>query len=43
MKILLVIDQFNDSNNGTTISAQRFVKGLEQHCHKVSVLTIGKK
>ena len=42
MKILLVIDQFNDSNNGTTISAQRFAKGLEQHGHKVSVLTIGK-
>lgn len=42
MKILLVIDQFNDSNNGTTISAQRVAKGLEQHGHKVSVLTIGK-
>ena len=24
MKILIVIDQFDDANNGTTISAKRF-------------------
>lgn len=42
MKILLVIDQFNDSNNGTTISARRFAEGLEKRGHKVSVLSVGK-
>lgn len=42
IKILLVIDQFNDSNNGTTISARRFAEGLEKRGHKVSVLSVGK-
>ena len=28
MKILIVIDQFDNSNNGTTISARRFCKRL---------------
>ena len=28
MKILIVIDQFDDANNGTTISAKRFAEGL---------------
>ena len=28
MKIVLVIDQFDDANNGTTISARRFAKAL---------------
>ena len=27
MKIVLVIDQFDDANNGTTISARRFAAG----------------
>ena len=30
MKILIVIDQFDNSNNGTTISARRFAKGLQE-------------
>ena len=41
MKILLVIDQFNDSNNGTTISARRFAEGLEKNGHKVEILSTG--
>lgn len=41
MKILLVIDQFDDSNNGTTISARRFAKGLENAGHTVYVVSSG--
>lgn len=42
MKILLVMDQFDDSNNGTTISARRFAEGLEKNGHEVSVIGVGK-
>ena len=28
MKIVLVIDQFDDSNNGTTVTARRFAGQL---------------
>lgn len=31
MKILLVIDQFDADNNGTTISAKRFASVLRKH------------
>lgn len=41
MKILLVIDQFDNSNNGTTISARRFAKGLEDAGHTVYVVSSG--
>ena len=30
MKILLVIDQYQNGNNGTTISARRFAEGLQK-------------
>lgn len=41
MKILLVIDQFDNSNNGTTISARRFAKGLQEAGNKVYVVSTG--
>ena len=40
MKILIVIDQFYDSNNGTTISARRFAQGLENVGHEVFVMSV---
>ena len=30
MKILFVIDQYNNDNNGTTISAKRFAKVVSE-------------
>jgi hypothetical protein len=30
VKILLVMDQFENANNGTTISAIRFAEGLKK-------------
>lgn len=42
MKILLVMDQFDEGNNGTTISAQRFAKALRERGHEVRVAASGK-
>lgn len=42
MKIVLVIDQFDDANNGTTISARRFARALIQHGNQVRVIACGK-
>ncbi len=33
MKIVLVIDQFDDANNGTTISARRFASAQIGRAH----------
>ncbi len=41
MKILMVIDQFDDDNNGTTISARRFAETLRQHGNEVRVVSTG--
>lgn len=41
MKILLVIDQFDADNNGTTISAKRFACVLHNHGHQVRIITTG--
>lgn len=41
MKILLVIDQFDKKNNGTTISTIRFAENLRKHGHEVKVVTTG--
>ena len=41
MKILIVIDQFEHSNNGTTISARRFAKGLQDAGNEVYVVSTG--
>ena len=43
MKILIVIDQFDNSNNGTTISARRFTKGLQSTGNEVYVVSTGDK
>ena len=42
MKIVLVIDQFDDANNGTTISARRFASALKAHGNEVRVIATGK-
>ena len=42
MKILIVIDQYDNLSNGTTISARRFVEGLRKRGHEVKVLSTGK-
>lgn len=41
MKILLVIDQFDSENNGTTISTRRFAQYLREHGNTVKVVTTG--
>jgi glycosyltransferase involved in cell wall biosynthesis len=41
MKILLIIDQFDAENNGTTISAKRFAKILKSRGHEVRVVSTG--
>lgn len=41
MKIVLVIDQFDDANNGTTISARRFAMALREHGNEVRVIATG--
>ena len=41
MKILIVIDQFDDANNGTTISAKRFAEGLISLGHEVYIVSTG--
>lgn len=43
MKILIVIDQYDGANNGTTISARRFVENLRKRGHIVKVITTGEK
>ena len=42
MRILLVIDQFDNDNNGTTISARRFAEVLKRHGNEVKVVSIGR-
>ena len=42
MKIVLVIDQFDDANNGTTISARRFAQALKDNGNEVRVIATGK-
>ena len=42
MKIVLVIDQFDEANNGTTISARRFATALKEHGNEVRVIATGK-
>lgn len=41
LKILLVIDDYVTSNNGTTISCRRFATELRRQGHEVKVLGIG--
>lgn len=41
MKILLIIDQFDADNNGTTISAKRFATHLREHGNEVRIVSTG--
>lgn len=41
MKILIVIDQYDNGNNGTTMSSRRFVEGLEKRGHEVLIVSTG--
>ncbi len=43
MKILFVIDTYDTSNNGTSISAQRFAAQLRENGHEVKILTSGEE
>lgn len=42
MKILLVIDQFYEANNGMTISVRRFAKVLADHGHEIRIVSTGR-
>lgn len=41
MRILLVMDQLDDKNNGTTISAQRLAVTLREHGNEVRTVSVG--
>ena len=41
-EILIVIDQYENLSNGTTISAKRFAEGLRKAGNEVQVLSTGK-
>jgi len=41
MKIVLVIDQFDNLNNGTTATARRFAGALRARGHTVTILASG--
>ena len=41
MKIVLVIDQYDIGNNGTTISSRNLVNALRQRGHQVVILGMG--
>jgi len=41
VRILLVIDQFDNDNNGTTISARRFADTLRRHGNEIRVVCTG--
>lgn len=43
MNILVVIDQYDGANNGTTISARRFVDNLRKDGNEVRVISTGKQ
>ncbi|MDP2892086.1 MAG: glycosyltransferase [Bacillota bacterium] len=41
MRIVLVLDQYDNENNGTTVSAARFVEHLRANGHDVRVVSTG--
>lgn len=43
MKIVLVMDQFDDANNGTTIAARRLAENLQAHGHTITSLACGEQ
>ena len=42
MNIVLVIDQFDNGNNGTTITARRYAEQLRRRGHRVTILAGGR-
>lgn len=42
MKIVLVMDQYDDTNNGTTVTARRLAQNLRQVGHAVTILAGGR-
>jgi len=42
MRIVLVLDQYDNENNGTTISAARFAENLRKRGHEVRIISTGK-
>jgi 1,2-diacylglycerol 3-alpha-glucosyltransferase len=42
MKIAIVLDQYDNLNNGTTVSAARFVENLRARGHEVRIISMGK-
>lgn len=42
MRIVIVIDQYDNENNGTTVSAARFVSHLRARGHEVRICSTGK-
>ncbi|MFV0413700.1 MAG: hypothetical protein ACK5L3_10595 [Oscillospiraceae bacterium] len=42
MKIVLVMDQFDNQNNGTTITARRLAENLRAQGHTVTILAAGR-
>ena len=42
MKIVYVMDQYDDRNNGTTVSAGRFIDHLRARGHEVRIVSTGK-
>ena len=43
MRIVLVVDMFDEENNGTTMTARRFADMLRQRGHQVRVVSIPEK
>lgn len=43
MKIVLVIDQYDIGNNGTTMSARNLVEALKRRGHEVAIVGMGKE
>ena len=41
MNIVLVIDQYDSSNNGTTVTARRYAAQLRERGHKVTIVACG--
>ena len=41
MNIVLVVDQFDDGNNGTTVTARRYAHELRKLGHRVTILAGG--
>lgn len=43
MKIAIVVDQYDNTTNGTTVTSRRFAERLRQQGHEVRVVSVGGK